>query len=151
MGVAISGTRRFGETGLGDHAAVADQHDVFEAKALLQSVAGSIGKRNILRALPDPSFGRRLHGFADGAITGRDEKQRHAIRRALGVDDVMQAHLTAVMDQPLKLEHAVELRFIEMLQACDHSGARHAQHQKTASCIGKRLQALATSEANSNR
>src|SRR5271156_1510103 len=36
----------------------------------LQTVAGSIGQRDILKALADPGFSRGVHGFADGAITG---------------------------------------------------------------------------------
>jgi hypothetical protein len=70
-----------------------------------------------------------MHGLTDGASAGRDEEQRNAIWRALRVDGVMQANLAVMMDQTLKLEQTVDLRFIEVLQACDHACARHAQHQ----------------------
>src|SRR5271166_431048 len=142
--VAEQKAKGFADTEISRDRTIDGDHDRIETRTTTVihdverlQVAGGIGKRDILRALPDPGSGRRLQGFADGAITGWDEKQRHAIRRALSVDGIMQAHLAAVMDQALELEKAVELLFIEVLHAHDRTGARHTQHQQAAGCIGE--------------
>lgn len=116
--------------------------EIDHATVAFQAIPRSVRKRDILQPLPDPSFGRRLEGLADGAIARGDKEHRHAVRRALGVDDVMQTHLAVVMNQAFDLQKSVQLLFVQVLQAHDGAGTRHPKNQQAAGRVGERRDAF---------